>query len=285
MRYTLRLLTLQQFERAALLICSCEAIRRRRADLGDDPISLGLWVGQGGTPNTLDQARKAWKGWARVSTWGRATRSNSTDAHGVEPTRRTRNYYIAKSDPRLVILCHNKACEFESGLPVFLVDEDLYRHHPTLIIATVDKFASLPWNDRTRALFNLDLPDDGTARADHPGRAAPHLRSAGDPGRPVRDRRRPALHRRRDPPQGHRLDGHDPTRRPPGPRAVRPGGPPVPAARARLAGLVLRRGGPPLEKGTRLYVGLMAPGTSQTTLLVRTYAALLQGAPGPSGLP
>ena len=35
---------------------------------------------------------------------------------------------------------------------------------------------------------------------------------------------------------------------------------------------------PPEERGTRLYVGVCAPGTSQTTLLIRTYAALLQGA-------
>jgi hypothetical protein len=38
------------------------------------------------------------------------------------------------------------------------------------------------------------------------------------------------------------------------------------------------REAPAEEKGTRLYVGVTAPGTSQTTLLVRTYAALLQAA-------
>ena len=52
MRYTLRLLTIQQFERAAALIAACEMTRRRDpAMLGSQPISLGLWVGQAGTPN------------------------------------------------------------------------------------------------------------------------------------------------------------------------------------------------------------------------------------------
>ena len=58
MRYTLRLLTIQQFERAALLICCCERLRRRNPQLlGESPIRIGLWVGRSATPNSLDEAR------------------------------------------------------------------------------------------------------------------------------------------------------------------------------------------------------------------------------------
>ena len=57
MRYTLRLLTIQQFERASLLVCCLEAIRRTDSRLGDQPIEIGLWVGRGATPNTLAEAK------------------------------------------------------------------------------------------------------------------------------------------------------------------------------------------------------------------------------------
>src|SRR6185295_19618656 len=48
MRYTLRLLTLQQFQRATALICACETIRREallQGDLkwGGTPFRIGLW--------------------------------------------------------------------------------------------------------------------------------------------------------------------------------------------------------------------------------------------------
>ena len=57
MRYTLRLLTIQQFERASLLVCCLESIRRTDSRLGDTPIEIGLWVGRGATPNTLAEAK------------------------------------------------------------------------------------------------------------------------------------------------------------------------------------------------------------------------------------
>ena len=58
MRYTLRLLTVDQFQRAARLIISLEYIRRRKVDmLGEKEYSIGLWVGGDTTPNNFEQAK------------------------------------------------------------------------------------------------------------------------------------------------------------------------------------------------------------------------------------
>ncbi len=54
MRYTLRLLTLDQLGRAAGLVCALELKRKAAPDrLGDWPFEIGLWVGSAATPNTM----------------------------------------------------------------------------------------------------------------------------------------------------------------------------------------------------------------------------------------
>lgn len=52
MRYTLRLLTAQQFQRAGALICAMEHLRARANDLGGERFTIGIWVGSGVTPNS-----------------------------------------------------------------------------------------------------------------------------------------------------------------------------------------------------------------------------------------
>ena len=61
MRYTLRLLSFQQFERAAALICACELIRRKEK-IGGDEIGIGLWAGMDLTPNYIEKAKKILNG-------------------------------------------------------------------------------------------------------------------------------------------------------------------------------------------------------------------------------
>jgi len=55
----------------------------------------------------------------------------------------------------LLLVCSNRYCEFARapGLPVLTVDEPIYRRLPTFLIATVDKFAAMPWVGSVGAFF------------------------------------------------------------------------------------------------------------------------------------
>jgi hypothetical protein len=166
MRYTLRLLTLQQFQRAAALLCACEFIRRSDEGCwGSVPFRVGLWVGNKTTPNTLRQAAETLRQ-GRVG--GMPTGGGSPHQLVACPWcgREIKEQNIKVYEPpndigRCVTYCGDPQgeCEFseakapKEGLPVMVVDEDIYRRPPSLLIATVDKFAQMPWNGQTQMLF------------------------------------------------------------------------------------------------------------------------------------
>ncbi len=273
MRYTLRLLTLQQFERAAGLICALEEIRKAELPTAA-PISLGLWVGQGAAPNNLKDARAALRRLRR----GEATEEGNPVqlircpwcGHSLTAD----DYDIDRGMTRMLVCCPATDCAFADGLPVHLVDEDVYRARPSLVIGTVDKFAMMAWRAEVASLFSTDgahpPPDlivqdelhlisgplgtmvglyETAVDAACTGQARPKVIASTATIRRAQQQVKAVFDReaRQFPPPG--LDATD-------------------------SFFALEAG--PERKGTRQYVGLLAPGVSQATLLVRTYAALLQ---------
>lgn len=163
MRYTLRLLTTQQFQRATSLICACERLRRENESrLGVAAVSIGLWVGQAVTPNKNADAVAA------LNSLLRNGKPNpfvvlSCPWCGAEmgPVESGNTYQVKgyrKESGRVVFRCEDPDCSFNDsrGLPLIVVDESIYQERPTLVIGTVDKFATLPWSPDARALFGLD---------------------------------------------------------------------------------------------------------------------------------
>ncbi len=168
MRYTLRLLTAQQFQRAAALICACEKIREEnKEELGDDRITIGLWVGEL-TPNKRADATKTLKKMSQGkedespfvvlkcpwcgSQMGLIKGTRKDEIKGYKP-RKVNNH------DSVVFKCDNESeCDFSKEdfrLPLIVIDEDIYDCPPTLLIGTVDKFAMLTWRPEARTLFGF----------------------------------------------------------------------------------------------------------------------------------
>ena len=167
MRYTLRLLTAQQFQRAATLMCAAELLRRRRAERDrryeGTPFRLGMWVGGAVTPNQ-DKDAEDWVQSQRLGSYGSKASSSPLQLSDcpwcgrlIDP--RNDCQYDAAAARFLVFCGEPRECPFTpagapgEGLPVVTVDSQIYRLLPALVIATIDKFAQLPWNGALSNLF------------------------------------------------------------------------------------------------------------------------------------
>lgn len=157
MRYTLRLLTLQQFERASILIFACELLRKKYG-LGGSEISIGLWVGGNLTPNSLKDARSS----INKQQYGADDEKSNPVQIKVCPWCGTKlyaqHYAVDLAQNRMTIKCPNRDCYFHAapnGLPIHIIDAAIYEHLPTFVVATVDKFAQIPLNDKPAALFGI----------------------------------------------------------------------------------------------------------------------------------
>lgn len=157
-RYTLRLLTSQQFQRAATMIAACELVRRdSNGRLGSRPVSIGLWVGGENSPNSFVDARRLLarardgaagdKGFQIESCPWCGTRIVPGDQDDEQ------RWGISATNNSFRVRCLNDKCPFRTELPMSSVDEDLYQNPPTMLVGTVDKFARTVWNENTGVFF------------------------------------------------------------------------------------------------------------------------------------
>jgi Helicase conserved C-terminal domain len=162
-RYTLRLLTIQQFERAGSLICALETMRRLGDIENSNPFSLGLWVGNDSAPNKREDARndlqKIWSATGRVDGVKVPLKHCPVCARAIIPEQKREGAVgvgIRLKGKSIELFCSAPACPFHDVLPISFVDEDLYADPPTLLLGTIDKFAMLAWRDEARAFFGTD---------------------------------------------------------------------------------------------------------------------------------
>jgi len=183
MRYTLRLLTAQQFERSSRLIAALEFMRQQpefSKELKSEPISIGLWVGQASTPNTIAEANNLLNE-DRYGMEAETQKGEKGDPHkynefqisscpwcGTKIISQAVNgqgkiiwkYGFREKKNDFILHCVNPGCAFHQRLPIQVVDEVLYRHPPTLLFGTVDKFAMLAWKEEAHRFFGVATDDN-----------------------------------------------------------------------------------------------------------------------------
>jgi Helicase conserved C-terminal domain len=173
MRYTLRLLTLDQLSRAAALVCALELERDANQErLGEWPFEIGLWVGMAATPNRMGRKGDNDSASARAKTIAFKNDDRKAAPIPLEEcpwcgTKFGKYSFDLQSNPdapeNLWVRCMNRECEFTRGrrLPILGVDEPIYRRLPCFLIATVDKFAAMPWIGDVAGFFGKVERADG----------------------------------------------------------------------------------------------------------------------------
>ena len=176
-RYTLRLLTAQQFQRASRLVCAMEFIRQQNPDLGNTSFSIGIWVGGSNTPNTRKEAisvlNKLSKGDRFTENkfilgqcpWCGAQMGPIRQKIGRKWNTKVAGY--VRRGNTIIFRCPDSVCRFNNDLPVYVIDEDIYDTQPSIVIGTVDKFAMLAWRPEARTLFGIG--NDGNRQHSPPG--------------------------------------------------------------------------------------------------------------------
>jgi hypothetical protein len=278
-RYTLSLLTTQQFQRAATTVCALE--RLRQADpvtLGDEPFSIGLWVGEATTPNSYQGA---------VDAFGELRAAATPDDRfildrcpwcgtRIVPERKSPDHADYGIDARASsfrFFCPRDDCAFHDRLPVAVVDQHLYDDPPTFVLGTVDKFARLAWEPDAGRLFGSGsgLPPDLLIQDELHLLTGPLGTTVGLYEAAVLQLCSPAR-------QGPKIVASTATIRRAGEQVRRLYGRPVqvfpPAGPDARSSYFAE---PDTERPGRLYVGVMAQGHTSGRATVATAATLLQG--------
>lgn len=154
-RFPLRLLSLQQFQRVLRTLAVAELVRREEGIPGE-PFSVGHWVGQSQSPNEVRRPEDA----ERI-------REDLLDEKKQRRYRRakdcpfcgTKDSITLKWDDdewRLVHVCGEAGCPwFNKGLPLYIIDREIYRYLPSVVVSTLDKVALFGWNVRAANILGL----------------------------------------------------------------------------------------------------------------------------------
>lgn len=142
LKYPLRLLSVQQVQRVANILATAEIIRQTKG-MGGRPFSLGYYVGDGNTPNNIDKDLQ--KTLLELSPDEIDEKYRLIDVCPFCGQGTVHVIYDAQANS-LRHICGNTECVSHGVIPLYMVDNDIYRYLPSVIISTVDKMTALGFN-------------------------------------------------------------------------------------------------------------------------------------------
>ena len=151
LKYPLRLLSVQQVQRVSNILARAEMIRKEAGIEGEE-FSLGYFVGEGNTPNRIDENKELEKTLLEMSPDELDDTYRLLD---VCPFCREETVHVVYDETKKALrhICSNPNCESHGLLPLYMVDDDLYRVIPSVIISTVDKMTAIGLNLRFHNLL------------------------------------------------------------------------------------------------------------------------------------
>lgn len=160
LKYPLRLLAVQQLDRVLCIIMQANKIRMASTALKEaTEFRVGFYVGNNNTPNKIDIKERL------------SSRGGQQDLDFIlESDQDTLNEYYRFIDTcpccgkkmvnvrfnkkRWVLEhnCDNPDCEMET-LPLFIVDSEIYRYLPSVVVSTIDKMSMIGTTNEFKMLF------------------------------------------------------------------------------------------------------------------------------------
>ncbi len=170
-KFPLRLLSLQQLQRIANVLCTAEEVRREHNEMDGEQFSIGYFVGNKNTPNDIFEDN------GDTNNVALAAESEDHQQQWLTvpkcPYCREETVEVTGDLDRLRIVhqCTNEECrevQRQDGdtaeLPIYITDNEIYRYAPTFVVSTIDKIAVMGMNRRARSLLGQlkgRCPDHG----------------------------------------------------------------------------------------------------------------------------
>ncbi len=143
LRFPLRMLSVQQLQLVLRLVVACERVRAKHGDPGE-PFRLGYWVGRNNTPNRI--TNPADERWHDIAWMARRDNQWKRDNAVLPSCPYCGRAGVALDPDAEGVRLRHRCSQCDQVLPVDVTDDEVYRYLPAVLVATVDKIASLAFN-------------------------------------------------------------------------------------------------------------------------------------------